>query len=732
MRSIAIIFLVTQLGEGFYVTSSLSKVTLMVPHRPPLTPRLSAAFPKISAHTNPRDPVTNTRTFSFMASYNSTQISPEGASGSTRYFNPYAAPQMSRPSRFHNEQSSTKPSIYDQRKYQPSFRYDGQSQNLANTHMSLQARRRKGVLIIIILGLIILVLTIVLPVYFTVIKRDDGPVTGGNGSEITMEDGTTFTYSNPFGGHWHYDPKDPFNNGARAQSWTPALNETFQYGVDRIRGVNVGGWLTIEPFIAPALFEKYANATPTPVDEYTLHAAIAADPANGGLDQIEDHYKTFITEKDFAEIAEAGMNYVRIPIPFWALEVRENEPYLPKTAWKYFLKAVGWARKYGLRVNLDLHTAPGSQNGWNHSGKLGDVNWLMGPMGFANAQRTLDYIRILAEFINQPQYRNVVTIFGILNEPREPFSGMEQIQSFYVEAYRIIREITGIGQGAWVSFHDAFTSRGDWDGFLPNADRVMLDSHPYIAFGDQADEGWGVRTDAPCGWGGDVNRSMEIFGMNNAGEFSNAINDCGLWVNGVGQGIRYEGSYVWEDFPRIGDCERWTDWTKFDEQTKGEIKSFATASFDALQNYFFWTWKIGDSIHSGKVESPAWSYKLGLEQGWMPRDPREADGFCGNTAPFTGTFKTGDGNVDLGAYPWPPSTIREGGEPTALPTYTPTGTLLLEAESTLTASSVMVPVKSCSYLDPWVGTEASIPTPLCGGNPKRDLQRSSVTQAPMI
>ncbi|EEB98010.1 hypothetical protein MPER_02562 [Moniliophthora perniciosa FA553] len=195
-------------------------------------------------------------------------------------------------------------------------------------------------------------------------------------------------------------------------------------------------------------------------------------------------------------------------------------------------------------------------------------------------------------------------MLGIPKNRRELFSGMEQIQSFYVEAYRIIREITGIGQGAWVSLHDAFTSRGDWDGFLPNADRIMLDSHPYIAFGDQVDESWGARTDAPCGWGGDVNRSMEIFGMNNAGEFSNAINDCGLWVNGVGQGIRYEGSYVWEDFPRIGDCERWTDWSNFDEQTKDGIKSFAMASFDALQNYFFWTWKIGDSIHSGKVESP--------------------------------------------------------------------------------------------------------------------------------
>lgn len=61
-------------------------------------------------------------------------------------------------------------------------------------------------------------------------------ITGGDGSTVTMEDGTTFTYNNPFGGTWYWDINDPFNNGAQAQSWSPALNETFNYGIDRIRG----------------------------------------------------------------------------------------------------------------------------------------------------------------------------------------------------------------------------------------------------------------------------------------------------------------------------------------------------------------------------------------------------------------------------------------------------------------------------------------------------------------
>ena len=96
---------------------------------------------------------------------------------------------------------------------------------------------------------------------------------------------------------------------------------------------------------------------------------------------------------------------------------------------RYFLKAIEWARKYGIRINLDFHALPGSQNGWNHSGKLGSINVLNGPMGFANAQRSLDYIRILAEFISQPQYKDIVTMFGPTNEPQSPVIGQDNLAS---------------------------------------------------------------------------------------------------------------------------------------------------------------------------------------------------------------------------------------------------------------------------------------------------------------
>lgn len=55
---------------------------------------------------------------------------------------------------------------------------------------------------------------------------------------------------------------------------------------------------------------------------------------------------------------------------------------------------------------------------------------------------------------------------------------------------------------------------------------------------------------------------------------------------------------------------------------------YTMANMDALQNWFFWTWKIGNSTQTGYPTSPMWHYKLGVDNGWMPQDPRVAGGFC--------------------------------------------------------------------------------------------------------
>ena len=90
---------------------------------------------------------------------------------------------------------------------------------------------------------------------------------------------------------------------------------------------------------------------------------------------------------------------------------------------------------------------------------------------------------------------------------------------------------------------------------------------------------------------------MRDFGLSISGEWSLAINDCGLWVNGVGDGIRYEGTYTKEgNGDRVGSCDRWTNWEAYTDEMKKELREFMMASMDGMQVsarcFFFPCWVL--------------------------------------------------------------------------------------------------------------------------------------------
>ncbi len=246
----------------------------------------------------------------------------------------------------------------------------------------------------------------------------------------------------------------------RLRTITPPLDQEFDFARNRILGVNLGGWLVTEPFIVPALYEPYENTSNPAVDEFTLSQRYLSE---GGADNLRakmtEHYETFITEQDFANIAAAGLNWLRLPIALLGIETYSNEPFLEGVAWNYVLKAIQWARKLRpSHINLDLHAVPGSQNAYNHSGRVGFINYLQGLMGKANGQRTLDYIRQIAQFISQPEIRNVVPMFSVINEPYAISIGQPALQSWYSEVYSILRSIagTGAGNGPYMTIHEGF------------------------------------------------------------------------------------------------------------------------------------------------------------------------------------------------------------------------------------------------------------------------------------
>ena len=75
---------------------------------------------------------------------------------------------------------------------------------------------------------------------------------------------------------------------------------------------------------------------------------------------------------------------------------------------------------------------------------------------------------------------------------------------------------------------------------------------------------------------------MSAFGLTIAGEWSNAVNDCGLFLNNVGAGSRYEGTYEGSG-TRVGSCSTWLDWQNYDDTMKTSIRQFALSTMDALQ-----------------------------------------------------------------------------------------------------------------------------------------------------
>lgn len=55
---------------------------------------------------------------------------------------------------------------------------------------------------------------------------------------------------------------------------------------------------------------------------------------------------------------------MRVPIGYWAWDVGAGEPYIQGQL-PYLRRAVTWAQNYGLKLVIDLHGVPGSQNGYD-------------------------------------------------------------------------------------------------------------------------------------------------------------------------------------------------------------------------------------------------------------------------------------------------------------------------------------------------------------------------------
>lgn len=95
------------------------------------------------------------------------------------------------------------------------------------------------------------------------------------------------------------------------------------------------------------------------------------------------------------------------------------------------------------------------------------------------------------------------------------------------------------------------------------------------------------------------------------GEWSAALTDCAQWLNGVGNGARYDGSY---ESTLTNTCEnRWniSTWSQTDMQNS---RKYVEAQLDAYEQglgWIFWCWKTENAVE--------WDFQKLIAAGIIPQ-----------------------------------------------------------------------------------------------------------------
>ena len=126
-----------------------------------------------------------------------------------------------------------------------------------------------------------------------------------------------------------------------------------------LRGVNAGGWLVTENWMCP---NKVAG---TQTETYESFAARFGKEKADELYRI--YRKGWWTEQDFRNFAGLGLNAIRLPFGWRDLITEDGE--ILSEGFALLDWFVDCAAREGIYTILDLHAAPGSQNGRDHSGE---------------------------------------------------------------------------------------------------------------------------------------------------------------------------------------------------------------------------------------------------------------------------------------------------------------------------------------------------------------------------
>lgn len=278
-----------------------------------------------------------------------------------------------------------------------------------------------------------------------------------------------------------------------------------------------------------------------------------------------------------------------------------------KGADAYLEKAIGWAKSAGLKVWVDLHGVPGSQNGFQSSGRSGPVRWQEG----SNIEQTIEVLKTMAFKYGALKYADTVVGLELVNEPRTR-DGLtfETIQKFAKDGYHAVKAAAA-NPNLMVVMHDAFEGPSKWTDIatqLGPQGAFGIDTHRYQVFRDQDKalnqpehiaQACSLATEL-----GAANAVAPTF----VGEWSGATDIC-VFPDGSVQpgtscdvdGCQCQGDPIGQWKPAMVE----------------QVRRYVEAQLDTFEKstggYFFWSW-------SGPG---AWGFREGVENGVIPNPVTE-------------------------------------------------------------------------------------------------------------
>ena len=385
-----------------------------------------------------------------------------------------------------------------------------------------------------------------------------------------------------------------------------------------VKGVNLGNWLVLEKWMSPGLF-----AGTTAEDEYYLPTQLPPEVYEA---RIKTHRSEYITERDFATIKNIGLNAVRIPVPYFIFG--DRPPFIGCI--EELDRAFAWAEKYGMKILIDLHTAPMSQNGFDNGGLSGVCRWAQLP---EEVEFELNVLEKLAERygkregllgitpINEPCTERTWEVLGVqrryppvdpkLAEGSAPIT-MDFLKEFYKNAYARIRR--HMDEDKYVVFHDGFELK-EWKEFFAEQDfrNIVLDTHMYLMVAEldgceQTVEGY--------------RKYIEEHFAKDIAEVQEYVDViCGEWClfNSYAVGTDTKGGQTVLNGMDFSENKE-----TMDAETKKQIYlQIAEAQLDAWKRgsgYFYWSYKLLlDTVNEPNwIGWDCWDLGKSAAMGWFP------------------------------------------------------------------------------------------------------------------